>query len=124
MEEKVRLIVWNTSALDHFAGELEGIAQSSYTRAEQVEQAVLTKLQQAAHMPERHAKTNIKETIQDITGPLRPMIIVYPIVMMSNKSGSCVSGTFGKNPSIIELICYSPRKSPTKATCKFFSVIF
>lgn len=60
MEEKVRLIVWNTSALDHFAGELEGIAQSSYTRAEQVEQAVLTKLQQAAHMPERHAKDQYK----------------------------------------------------------------
>ena len=31
MEEERRLIVWNTSALDRFADELEVLAQSSYS---------------------------------------------------------------------------------------------
>lgn len=61
MEEKVRRIVWNVSALDRFTKELEAIAQTSYSKAEQVEQAILTKLQQAVDMPERHAKDKYKQ---------------------------------------------------------------
>lgn len=60
MEEQRRLIIWNTSALDRFADELEGLAQSSYSKAEQVEQAILSSLQQAVNMPERYAKDKYK----------------------------------------------------------------
>lgn len=59
-EEERRLIVWNTSALDRLADELESIAQSSYSKAEQVEQAILSRLQQAVDMPERYAKDKYK----------------------------------------------------------------
>ncbi len=59
MEEK-RLIVWNASALETFANELEKIAKYSYTKAEQVEKSILTKLRQAIQMPERHHKDKYK----------------------------------------------------------------
>ena len=44
MEEQRRLIIWSISALDRLANELEGLAQSSYSKAEQVEQAILSSL--------------------------------------------------------------------------------
>ncbi|WKN45294.1 type II toxin-antitoxin system RelE/ParE family toxin [Tunicatimonas pelagia] len=60
MEEERRLIVWNTSALDRFADELERLSAASYTKAEEVEAAVLNRLQQAVTMPERYAKDKYK----------------------------------------------------------------
>lgn len=59
--EEVRLIVWNAAALDRFANELEVITQTSRSKAEQLEKAILSRLQQAAAMPERYAKDKFKK---------------------------------------------------------------
>ena len=64
MEEERGLIVWNTSALDRFADELKRLAQSSYSKAERVEAAALSSLQQAVDMPERYAKERMQVTFQ------------------------------------------------------------
>ena len=60
-EEQQRLIVWNASALERFADELESLAQSSYSQAERLEEAILSSLQLATDMPERYAKDKYKQ---------------------------------------------------------------
>ncbi len=99
MEEERRLIVWNTSALDRFADELKRLSASSYAKAERVEAAVLSGLQQAVTMPERYAKTSTSATIRGTTGLLKPTITGYPTVTTKSRSGSYASDTSGRNPS-------------------------
>ena len=84
--EKDRKLIWDQQALTRLEKLLEWISETSIQQAEQVEQAILERIEITRVHPERHPPDKYNKITQAITGLLKPMVTGYHIAIQKTRS--------------------------------------
>lgn len=85
--EKDRKLIWDQQALTRLEKSLEWISETSIQQAEQVEQAILERIESPGFIPNDTHQISTKEITQAITVLLKRIVTGFHITIQKMRSG-------------------------------------